>query len=247
MAQNDRTAVGGPDGTAPRFVIHASEDAPDGQRAALALGPRGTAYRWQKARHSRLSVHHQGETVEADSALAMIELIEQAHPDQPMHPRDPARLALHRELMEAAQSAERRLDSVLAAEGAGDLDLALHFLFRSLEKIEEGIEPPPRADRQPISNLDVMLAPLLWRIVLLDRVALTFILATLPRLGARARWLLNQIEVAEVFDTRATERFVAALRRNRPGSGGAGQDDWSRALGPAGRELRLVPAPRRQA
>ncbi len=223
--------------TGTSFDIHAPQDSPAGQRAMLALAPRGAAFRWHAAIQSRLVIAGPGGEAEiVEDPLSMIERIEAHHPDQPLHPRDEERRARHRALMVAAMAAERRLDAVLSAGGTGQLDLALHFLFRSLEAIEAGIEPPPRTDRQPLSNLDVTLAPLLWRIVLLDRTAATFVLAPLPRLAARARWLMRQIEVNELFDAAAIGRFVAGLRVLTSAEGAAADEDWSRALGPAGRD-----------
>lgn len=237
----------------PCFEIHARSDAICAQRLILALTPRGASYQWiHQRRGEQLIVRYPDGKIEScEDPLAMIELVESCFPDQPFHPRDGARLALHRRLMKATLEAERRLSDVLIAKGMGDLDLALHFLFRSLEHIEAGIEPPPRVSRQPLSNLDVMLAPLLWRFVVLDRRASTYILTSLPQLAARAGWLLNQIEVRELFDRQAADHFIAEIG---PLGAGVAVDqcaDWAVAkgadpAGPARREPSLAhPSPDR--
>jgi hypothetical protein len=195
------------------FEIHAMANSICAQRLTLALSPRGASYQWQipRARERLLVRHPDGKIDSSEEPLAMIEIIETCFADQPFHPRDGERLALHRRLMQATLEAERRLLDVVNARGLGDLDLALHFLFRSLEVIEAGVEAPPRVARQPLSNLDVMLAPVLWRILLLDRRAATYILASLPRLAVRAEWLIGQMEVSELFDQQAAESFIATI------------------------------------
>ncbi|MFT4149027.1 MAG: hypothetical protein QM656_02435 [Paracoccaceae bacterium] len=233
----------------PRFHLYACPQSLTAQRVVLALGARGTALDLQSVPANQgdkpvLTVLAEDgqKTVLCDS-LAMIELVEDLHPDQPLHPRHADRLSLHRELMALALHAEPRLAALISARNSRDLDLAHHFLHQALTPLEQGIEANPGVLRQPLSNLDVVLAPLLWRVLVLDGAFKTYVMATLPRLAERGRWLLRQAEVAALLDDAAGQEFLAT--NLRPGAAiSADAVDWSRALGAAGHEKRnLRPRP----
>ncbi len=236
------------------FQLHlaAPQDCPVAERVALALAPRGTTLErtvlrsgpGQVAGPARLTLSRTGDVrpVVVHDGLVMLELVEDLHPDQPLHPRDTARRARHRELMAQALRAQDRLAQVTVAQGPRDVDLEVHRLRGLLQALSLGIEPLRGQGRQPLSNLDVVLAPLLWRILLLDAVYETHLGTGFETLMARGRWLIAQPEVGEVLTPAVGEAWVAALIA---GGGGivaeARAPDWSRALGPEGAEKNLLP------
>lgn len=238
--------------TEPSFTITAAADSPVAQRVALALAVRGTALDWRRPRRGtardRLTIRDDsGAETSLGDSIAMLEAIEDLHPDRPLHPRDPLQRARHRELILAALTAQDRLETTLRARTPDDLDLAQYFLGETIAVIEAGVEPPPAepastpttptatktaALHHPLSNLDVALAPLLWRILVLDRGLQTHLGTAFPRSLARGRWLMQQPEVAALLDNRAAQEFLARVQR----SGAAlsqSPPDWSAALGPA--------------
>lgn len=233
-----------------RFHLLAPRLSPVAQRVALALSARGTALEWQAppARDCDAVIltvfTGKGQATALHDLPAMIELIEDLHPEQPLHPRDPDQRALHRELIAATLRAEARLAVLVTARNHRDLDLAHHFLHQTLRPLERGMEAATAPARPRLCNLDVVLAPLLWRITVLDAACGTYLAAQIPRLAAFAQDLLRQPPVAALLDEGAAEALVAALRRSRAALC-ADTVDWSRALGAGGRETAKPSAPRR--
>ncbi|MCE6957571.1 hypothetical protein LAZ40_00570 [Cereibacter sphaeroides] len=223
----------------------AAAGCPVGQRAALALAFRAKELDWPATEcpapgTSCLSVHRAGRpVVTLYDSLAMIELIEDLHPDQPLHPADPEARASHRALMALALRGQQRLALVTRAADSGDYDIAMHFLSNVLRRIEAALPATDDAGRP--SNLDIVLAPLLWRILVLDRAFGSHIAIGLPRCMARARWLLGQPEIGRHLNNAAAEVYIASVtRRGAVIAARHGLAYWMRALGPEGGEKRLA-------
>lgn len=235
--------------TAPVFRITAERDCPVGQRVALALALRQRDSEWVTRADSggaRLNVIREGQPdLVLHDCQAMIEFIEDLHPDRPLHPEAPETRARHRNLMAAALRAQQRLKAVTLACDARDYDIAIYFLRNVLQRIETGLSQETGIG-QPLSNLDIVLAPLLWSILVLDRKLHTHIGVGLPHLMARGRALLRHPEISALLTDEAARRLVSTLERS--GSlvaATSGPTDWRRALGPEGHEVRLVrPRPR---
>lgn len=232
--------------TAPSFHLAALADCPVGARVALALAlaPRGTGLERSVLRSgtARLTLHGTGRPpAMIEDPLAMIELIEDLHPDQPLHPRDPARRAQHRAAMVRTLRAEARLARVLAARDPRDLDLEVHHLRHDLRQLQDGLEPAPTA-RQPLSNRDVVLAPLLWALALLDGAFQSHLLTGLERISFYGDWLSQQEEIgAELAPARAGRLLEAVSRSEAAIAGHATRPDWAAAVGPLGKENQLLP------
>ncbi|MFJ1293732.1 glutathione S-transferase family protein, partial [Paracoccus yeei] len=101
-----------------------------------------------------------------EDPAAMIELIEDLHPGHPLHPRDPAARARHRELIALVGAARAELGRVTAARNLRDLDIAVFALRETLARLDRGIAGETGA---ALTNLDLVLAPVLWRAAILDR------------------------------------------------------------------------------
>ncbi|AXQ95716.1 hypothetical protein LV780_16820 [Cereibacter azotoformans] len=230
---------------ATEYRMAAEAGCPVAQRAALALACRSKDLHWSTADGlapgtSCLSVHRAGRpVVTLYDSLAMIELIEDLHPDQPLHPADPEERASHRALMALALRGQQRLALVTRAAESGDYDIAMHFLSKVLHRIEAALPATDHASRP--SNLDIVLAPLLWRILVLDRAFGSYIGISLLRCKARARWLLGQPEIGRHLNDAAAEAYIASVaRRGAVIAARHGLPYWMRALGPEGGEKRLA-------
>jgi cell division inhibitor SulA len=92
-----------------------------------------------------------------------------------------------------------------------------------------------------MSKLDLVLAQLLWRILVIDQVFAAHLGTGFDRAMSLGRWLLRQQDISAILTEAATKRLVDAARQ----AGGMivrppAATDWSRALGPAGQENRLL-------
>lgn len=91
----------------PGFRIIGPEGCPVAQRVALALVLRGQRINWLVGARARLVVEQANGVVMAiEDGLAMIELIEDLHPDRRLHPANPELRASHREIMGGALRAQ---------------------------------------------------------------------------------------------------------------------------------------------
>lgn len=227
------------------FRMAAEAGCPVGQRVALALAFRSKELDWPAAEvpapgTSCLRVHRAARpVVTLYDSLAMIELIEDLHPDQPLHPADPEARASHRALMALALRGQQRLALVTRAADSGDHDIAMHFLSNVLRRLEATL--PPTDEAGGPSNLDIVLAPLLWRILVLDRAFGNHIGIGLPRCMARACSLLGRQEIGRHLNAAAAEAYIASITcRGAVIAARHGLAHWMRALGPEGGEKRLA-------
>ncbi|WP_017999523.1 hypothetical protein [Paracoccus sp. N5] len=151
-----------------RFRISGSPLCPAAQRAGLALALRGRDFRPLRSPGKIRLLIGQGSglVLAIESPVAMLELIEDLHSGQPLHPAEPALRARHRQLIAATDAAQQALAAVLAARNLRDLDLAVFPLRQRLLGIEAELQALPEGGG---SNLDIALAPLVWRLAVLDR------------------------------------------------------------------------------
>ncbi len=139
----------------------------------------------------------------------------------------------------------KRLDELDPNAFPADLDLVIYALRQELRPLDalaagavaaqSGSEPRDTA---------LLLAPLLWRLGLLDRHFHLFLLSGLPGLAALHVRLLTQPPVAAFFDADKARRFLAGLKRSHPDR--PGPTDWSRALGAGGQEKSLLSSGQRR-
>ena len=205
---------------APVFHIAASQDCAVAQRLQLALSLRGVVPEVTALRPNngvsgltRLSYRGagRGNLILYDS-LAMLELVEDLFPDQPLHPADPALRAHHREMIGRILVAHQGLAAVMAARDPRGLDLAIYRLRDQLRPIDEQLEPPRPKGPLVLSNLSIAMAPLLWRLRVIDGGFLAGLGAGLLRLRACADQLLADPAVTAVLDDAAASRFVARIK-----------------------------------
>ncbi len=238
--------------TAPSLSLAAPEGHPLAQAVAISLAVRGTSLERVPLRQPvdladdtalRLTCRRAAQPqVVLRDPLAMLDLTEDLHPDQPLHPRDPVRRAEHREGLALVRTVFPVLDQVCNAKAPRELDLAIHLLRSRLTRIETLLASAQATSGSGFSLLDTLLAPLLWRLKALDEVFDSFLLIGFGRLDARAGWLLARPEVrgelpaARRLDLprQAWERGALVARRDE-------QPDWSAALGPEAAEPVPVP------
>ncbi|RWR07400.1 glutathione S-transferase family protein [Paenirhodobacter populi] len=219
------------------FSLAAPFDCATAQAAALALLHRGTPFDWLPGaagpdHGTQLSVVDlEGQEIRAGALPAILDWIEDFHPGQPLHPEDPATRGRHRALLRVAERLPARLSDMLTARTDRDLDIAQHFLLDLMQTFEE---EAARADAR-LSNVDLALAPVLWRIALLDRDYATHILAPLRRLRGRHERILSLAPTRRALNAAAERRFHDRIGRSAGLiATGGNRNDWSRALGPFG-------------
>lgn len=223
----------------PRLRITGPQDCAVAQGARLALVLRG----WPpgpagQAQATRLLVERQpGVILTIEDPAAMIELIEDLHPDQPLHPRDPATRARHRGLIALAGPARGELGRVTGARNLRDLDIAVFALRDTLARLDRGLAGEPLG---PLANLDLSLAPLLWRIAILDRRFGLHLGDGLAACRGRIAQAFDHPQVRLVLDRAAGRRFLDGIdpRSALHDTARAGAE-WRRAF--ADRRARVLP------
>ncbi|SED21078.1 hypothetical protein [Rhodobacter sp. 24-YEA-8] len=139
----------------------------------------------------------------------------------------------------AVQSAQARLAAIDPAAFPADLDLTIYALRQELRALE-----PLAPQTAPESAAGLIMAPLLWRVGLYDFHFGLFLLSGLPGLTAlRAQQRVNP-RIAGLLNAGGALRVL-----QRPGQltgATAPPTDWSRALGPEGREKSLLPKAQRR-
>lgn len=216
------------------FHLAAPPDGALAQRVQLALALHGVAVCLRPAEGAEcLTVvcAGQGKLVLRDG-IAMLDLIWRLFGAR--LPADP----WQRDLLEQVLLAEERLAAVMAAQDARDLDLAVYHLRETLQRIGEGLG---RLTPAGLQRVDVALAPLLWRLQVLDGRFGSQLGAGLPVLRAHAARLLAVPQVAALLDGAAAARLVARVR----GSGAALADAevwtiWDRAFAPQKTENKVL-------
>lgn len=221
-----------------RFHLAAPPDGALAQRVQLALALHGAAVCVRPAEGaSCLTVlcTGQGKLVLRDG-IAMLDLIWRLFGAR--LPTDPAQRAARRDLLEQVVLAEERLAAVMAARDARDLDLAVYHLRETLQRIGKGLGGLTPAG---LERTDVALAPLLWRLQVLDGRFGSQLGVGLPVLRAHAARLLAVPQVADLLDRAAAARLVARVRD----SGAALADSevwtiWDRAFAPQKMENKVL-------
>lgn len=221
----------------PRFRISGSPTCPAAQRAGLALVLRGGDFAQARGGgRTRLLIEQpQGLVLAIESPVAMLELIEDLHPHQPLHPADPALRARHRQLIAATDAAQGALAAVTAARNLRDLDIAVFALRQRLLGIEAELRHLPAAGD---SNLDIALAPLIWRLAVLDRRHGLHLGDDLPGAARRLARLLARPEARRVLSLAAGRAFLAEIAAQGAAVATACAD-WDRCFdGDPGRGVR---------
>lgn len=155
------------------------------------------------------------EEVQVTDGLAMVELVEDLSPDAPLHPRDPATRAVHRNLMAIAAEAQTRLSRAARDRQAQDLDLSLGNLEAQLGRLEARLAAGDHAPGGTVANVDVVLAPLLWRLRILDEQAGTQLLQRFARLRDWSDWLAVQPVLRDILTAEAADFYFAVLHARR--------------------------------
>lgn len=236
------------------FHIAAPADCAVVQQMRLALALRGAVPEVTvlpddpgAAGKARLTCRARGlGVVVLHDAVAMLELVEDRFPDRPLHPADPLVRARHRELIGKVLAAHGSLGAVLAAPDPRDLDLAVYRLRDRLRAIADGLEPVRPTQPFPLTNLALALAPLLWRLQVIDRNFGAMLGLGLPRLPEVADSLLVNPVVATVLDGAAAARLVARLQGGNMALGRIETSAlWDRAFVAARAKNKLLPAGQR--
>ncbi len=162
-----------------------------------------------------LTLHGRRAEVQVTDGLALVELVEDLFPDAPLHPRDPATRAVHRNLMAIAAEAQTRLSRAARDRQAQDLDLSLGNLEAQLGRLEARLVAGDHAPGGLVANVDVVLAPLLWRLRILDEQAGTQLLQRFARLRDWSGWLAEQPELRDILTAEAADLYFAVLHARR--------------------------------
>lgn len=175
--------------------------------------------------------------------LAILTLLDELCPGT-LFSANPVERAEQHKLTGLALLADQRLAEVIAARNPRDLDIAIHLLRDSVLLIERCFR-----QRSPASRLDVrdaVAAPLIWRMMMLDRHCQAHLCLGLERVTANTARILQLNGVADVLGKAAEARFLDHLPHDAAIGLPADQRiDWSPALGPAGRPQHLNDRTRR--
>lgn len=184
----------------------------------------------------RLTLRRGAETpVTLHDPLAMLELSEDLHPGQPLHPRDALRRAGHRQSMGRLPEIARLLDRLIQSTDPRDVDLNTHLLHGQIGQLALVLSRPEAAE-PAFSLLDLAAVPLLWRADALDRSFETHLLTGHDALRDLQDRLTRHPQLAAAFDPDLLAGWLEAVAARgglitRPEA----RTDWSAALAPAGR------------
>lgn len=161
--------------------------------------------------------------------VALLELAEDLHPDQPLHPRDPIRRAEHRHALAQLPNLASLIDRLTLATDPRDVDLNTHLIRTQLGALAPILTRPSRG----LTLLDLAATPILWRLDALDRSFETHLLTGHDTLRDRAdthRW--PEILTHDILADWLSWITARGSLISRPDT----QPDWSTALGPNDRE-----------
>lgn len=161
--------------------------------------------------------------------VALLELAEDLHPDQPLHPRDPIRRAEHRHALAQLPTLASLVDRLTLATDPRDVDLNTHLLRSQLGALAPVLNRPSRGP----TLLEIAATPILWRLDALDRSFETHLLTGHEALRDRheaRRW--PEILTPDLLADWLSWITAHAGLISRPDT----QPDWSTALGPTARE-----------
>ena len=208
------------------FHLRCTATCPVAQRAMIALAERGrscsvdiVAEMPSKGQDrasglSVLTVRHPGRTeVSLTETIAMIELIEDLHPDHRMYPADPFERAVHREMIETGRQIQYHLSSATRAREANDLDMLVHRMRAPLLRAEGRVQAGFPVAVPRLSNVDAVFAPTLWRLRALDAAYRTFFLSGCPGLTAWADRVLALPVVRSVLPETLVPVYLEGLVR----------------------------------
>jgi hypothetical protein len=235
--------------------IALSLSAPPGQAFAetvsLALAARGTAVERSLPASTGggisggavlLTLRREGaDPLTLSDPGAILDLIEELHPDQPLLPRDAVRRAEHRQAIAAIARLAVLLDRLTRTTDQRDVDLNTHLLREQLSRLAPILATAGQTDRS-FTLPDLAAAPLLWRIAALDRAHDTHLLTGFDAIRDRGIWLVRHPLVAEVLRPSILAAWLDGLRVD--GALVARSEDridWSGALGPAGKAGNKLP------
>lgn len=179
------------------FNLRSIPFCPVAQRVMVALSARGTRWSIEEIQGTfisrpdlpQLTVSTPGTTDRTiDKSIAMIEAVEDLHPDQSLYSDDPTIRTAERGLMELGRGLQLRLSAVTHAQDSVENDVAIHRLRERLILVEHSLSQTPDIVARPLSNAGVVFGPTLWRILLVDRLFQTYLLTGLPFL---TRWGLS--------------------------------------------------------
>jgi glutathione S-transferase len=214
---------------ADRFTLVSSPTCPFVQRAVIVLEERGTPYQtvyvdledkpaWFTAisplgKVPLLKVGESGAERILFESAAILEFLEDTHPESPLHPADPVARAEHRAWIEVGSAALGDLWRVATATSGNDLDIAVHALRAKLARLEARIGAGPWFDGAAFSNVDAVFAPAFRSIAVLDSVTPTYLLDGFPNCAAWSDVLLGRPSVRAAAPSDYAERYIACLRR----------------------------------
>jgi serine O-acetyltransferase len=230
-------------GQGPRLI--ASRDCLTAQRAALALVLCGRPAKPVVGTHTelRLADPFRQDLIQREP-LAMLAALDALCPGT-LFSTDPELRAGQQGLIGHAADADARLAEVTKARNHRDLDIAIHLLRDVMLRIERSFDN--RGAAPVLDARDAVIAPLIWRMMLLDRHYRTYLCLGLDRSMALAGRMLDlpgadvvldDLAAGEFLDQLSPEAVIRLPEDMRP--------DWAPALGPAGRPQYPSIRPRRK-
>lgn len=191
-----------------RFTLIGDPLCPMVESASLALSARGTDFDRRKARNpaslsgpalpaAALFIRDpQGQSHTITDSLIALDVIDDLYSSHTLYPADPLEKARMRDTVQWAVRAHARVDPVLTAQADNDLDIAVFFLRSLLQKLSDRLAGCPDTATS-LTNADIALAPLLWRLGVLDATFNSYLLSGLEILSDhRARILSHPLCVA---------------------------------------------------
>ncbi len=223
------------------FHIRAVPFCPRAQRAMVALSARGTGWTLDEVPETAASVLRLPQLIvrmpgSADwtihKSTAMVEAVEDLHPDQPLYPDDPDQLAAERTLMELGRGLQIRLSAVTHSRDSVENDLAIYRLRERLALVEATLADVPYIVARPLSNAGVVFGPTLWRIIFVDHRFDTHLICDLPRLSSWGHRLSEHLAMQKVLGREAEATYLAQLKARRaPLISKLDADLWRHAYG----------------
>ena len=239
-----------------QFTLSATPICPVGQRTRIALTARDVPFTFDPVREARagrqgayrlaqevplLTVTAPGRAqVRLSDSLAITELVEDLFPDRSLHPADPLDRARHRDIAGLGLLAQYQLSYAARATEHNILDVQIHRLNDTLRRLNSRLEQGTYRGTMPISNADVILAPTLWRIRVLDRWCGSYLLAPHAELARHADRILPLGPVAAILTDRTVEDWLTTLRARGALIADRTRDDgWAASVGGKGQVVGL--------
>jgi serine O-acetyltransferase len=205
------------------------------QRASLALVLCGHPLRAEAG--PRTELHLSSPSARRDLALrdapAILAALDGLYPGALLS-ADPELRGRHLAVIAHLAGADTHLAEAIEARNHRDLDIAIHLLREMLLRVERDLASRGAAPRPDAR--DAMIAPLIWRMMQLDRRHRSYLCFGMDRLVGLARRMqtlagprvLPDDPTSDAFLDRLSPDAAICLPQDR-------QPDWALALGPAGR------------